>query len=926
MSNEYRFRALGLSFVAALLLLGCGTKSPEALVASAKDYLAKNDSKSAVIELKDALSKNPDLAEARYLLGKSLLDGGDPVGAEVELRKAANLHYDQNNLAPVLARALLAEGQAKKVIDEMVQLHLNSAEAQSSLQTSLGTAYAVQGDLNKARALIDQALKTSPDNDEALLAEARLKLFDKDVDGSLALLDKAVAKHPGNYEAWQMKGDILNAKGQVDAAISAYRKALEARNDFAPAHSALVMVQIRQGKLDEAGKQIEAMKKVLPNRIQTIRVEAIYDYQKKDFGHARDLALKLLSALPNDPQALMLAGAIHLQLNSLLQAESFLVKAHELSPDAIEPRKLLAELYVRSGSPTKAIGLLEPINKESKDSRLFTLAGTAYLQSGDAQKANEYFNLASALTPQDNTVKVKAALSEMAMGKTDAGFAALEQVASVDKGTTADMAIISAAIRQREYDKALHAIDNLEKKLADSPVPSTLRGTTLAAKGDLPAARKYFEQAVTIKPTFFPAVTGLATLDLMEKKPEDAKRRYEALLKLDAKNGAAFLALADLEAKTGGAQTKISDLLVKAVKADPTEIRARLAYINYCLRTKDNKKAVEAGQDAVTAIPDRPELLDALARAQLSAGSTNEALATYGKVLALLPNSPQALLRMAELQMAAKQKDAASQSLKRAIEIQHDFLPAQRGLVLLYLPDQRYNEALAIAHDVQKQRPKENSGYQLEGDIDVIRKDWSAAADVYRVGLSKQPDSQLAMRTDAALVKAGKNAEADKFKTGWLQSHPDDVLFQVYSSQNAIKNGNYGAAVKLYQSMLRNRPNDWGILNNLAFALGQMNDPKAIDYAEQADKLAPKRPEVMDTLAMLVAKKGDVTRALTLLKEAYSLAPASNEIRFDLAKVQLQAGKKDEAMTNLKELEKLGNKFSSYAEVHKLLGTDSASK
>ena len=80
--SRYQLPAL----LMALMLVACGEK-PEAMLNSAKDYLAKNDSKAAVIQIKNALQSNPDLPEARYLLGVALLDGGDPVSAETELRK-----------------------------------------------------------------------------------------------------------------------------------------------------------------------------------------------------------------------------------------------------------------------------------------------------------------------------------------------------------------------------------------------------------------------------------------------------------------------------------------------------------------------------------------------------------------------------------------------------------------------------------------------------------------------------------------------------------------------------------------------------------------------------------------------------------------------------------------------------------------------
>ena len=64
------------SLISATLLattLGaCGGDSPEKLIASGKEYLAKNDGKAAVIQLKNAIQQNPNLPEARFLLGQRL--------------------------------------------------------------------------------------------------------------------------------------------------------------------------------------------------------------------------------------------------------------------------------------------------------------------------------------------------------------------------------------------------------------------------------------------------------------------------------------------------------------------------------------------------------------------------------------------------------------------------------------------------------------------------------------------------------------------------------------------------------------------------------------------------------------------------------------------------------------------------------------
>ena len=52
--NRYIWSALP-AILAGLLLAGCTDESPEKRIVSAKDYLQKNDTKSAVIEIKNAL-------------------------------------------------------------------------------------------------------------------------------------------------------------------------------------------------------------------------------------------------------------------------------------------------------------------------------------------------------------------------------------------------------------------------------------------------------------------------------------------------------------------------------------------------------------------------------------------------------------------------------------------------------------------------------------------------------------------------------------------------------------------------------------------------------------------------------------------------------------------------------------------------------
>lgn len=306
------------------------------------------------------------------------------------------------------------------------------------------------------------------------------------------------------------------------------------------------------------------------------------------------------------------------------------------------------------------------------DSALLALAGEVYLQTGDANKAAEYFEKASKLAPENPARKTSLALAHLAQGNSDNALLELEQISVSDKGITADLALISAYLQKKQLDKALKAIDGLEKKQADNPATHNLRARALLAKRDIPAARLSFERALSINPAFFPAAASLAKLDLLDKKPEDARKRFESVLASDPKNIQALLSLAELKAATGGTNDEVSVLIAKAVSTAPDEIAPRLALIQYHLKNKDSKKALTAANEAATALPDKTEILDALGRAQQFSGDLNQAQITYGKLAGLQPASPVPLIRIAEVQFANKNKDEGIKNLKKALELKPD--------------------------------------------------------------------------------------------------------------------------------------------------------------------------------------------------------------------------------------------------------------
>jgi putative PEP-CTERM system TPR-repeat lipoprotein len=913
-----------LAILLTLSLAACGEDSPEALLASAKDYLTKNDTKAAVIQLKNALQGRPNLGEARFLLGRTLLDEGDATGADAELRKAAELEYPADLVLPLQARAMLLLGQPRKVIDDFSGRQLADPDSMAELQTTVGNAYLMQNDPGAAQKVFDAALSFSPGYAPALLGQARIKASGHDTAGAMALLDSVLERNPWFHEASQLKGDILAFEGRTEEAMELYRGVLEQKPNYLPAYTSLITRQIASGDLDEAARLFEGMRKVAPGNPQTAYVRAEILYRQKRLAEAREAVQQLLRVVPDSVPGQQLAGAVEFELRSYLNAERYLQAVLPKVPRTGVARRLLIATYLRAAQPDKALGILEPVLGEiEKDSNWLALAGEVFMQNGDIEKAGAYFVKAAALDPENKGKQTAVALSRLASGQTEAAYAELERISSTDTGIRADMALIASQLQNRRFDEALKSIDGLERKRGDDPLIAplidNLRGTALLGKRDMDGARRNFESALRKNPEYFPAVRNLARLDLAVRKPEEAKKRFADVLARNPKSSLAFLALAELEARTGSSKDTVVALLDKAVAANPTDVASRLALINFYLGARDSGKAVTAAQDALTSLPDDPALVDAEARALQAAGNFNQALSNYARLSEMNPTSVQPYLRMAEVHVAAKNPGAAMQSLRKALSIKPDSIEAQRGMILLDMQAGRSADAVAVARNIQQQFPKNPMGFLLEGDVHAAGAAWKEAVNAYRKGIAQTGASELAIKLHTALTAQNVRGEADKFAAAWQKEHPKDQRFRLYLAELAASRNDFATAIRTYQAMLKEQPDNPVLLNNLAWVMARNKDPKAIEIAERAYELAPDQANIIDTLGLLLMEKGDFKRSLELLRRARALAPRNPLIQFNLAAALVKAGNPAEAKPMLIELSMLGDRFPRSREVSELL-------
>lgn len=917
-------RKLSAALLSSIFLMAglsaCGNnQSTATLLAEAKQYQQKGDVKAAMIQLKNAVAKSPEDAEARLQLGALHLEMGDAVSADKELRKARSLGAEAKRVLPLLGQANMAQGRAKEMLDD---ISADQAKGSAPLLALRGDALLVTGKPDEAKAAFDAALALDPNSGAALLGLARHAMLNQDRESAERLLADALAKDPKNPDVWMAQGSMLRMNGKQDEAVAAYDEVLKLQSNYRDAYIEKAYVEISRGKFPAAKLAVEGAEKAAPGNLLVVYVRALYEFSQGKYTPANESLQKILKVAPDHMPTLLLAGASEMHLGSVQQAEQHLRKYLESNPNNVYARKLLAQTLLNNKQPADAAAALAPALKDgSQDAQLLALAGQSYMQVSDFNKASGYLEQAAELAPKAAGVRTSLGLSKLAQGDQARGLKELELAATLDpKSAQASIALIQTHMGLKQYDKALETVAGLEKQQPDNAQIHNMKGGIYQAKGDSAKARAAFEKAVALQPTFLPAVANLARLDLQDKKPDMAKARFLKVLEKDKNNADVMTGLAEL-AMTQNRPDEVTSWLEKASNANPEAVAPALNLGMHYVRTNQAQKALTLARKLQPANPTNGGLLEMLGQAQMATKDTAGALETYGKLVNVMPKSPLAQLRLSGVYTAMKNDASAATHLKRAIELQPNFVPARLAQIDMALRAGRPDDAVQVTRDLQKLEPKSPVGYMLEGDVMMSQKKPAQAAALYEKAQSLSASPELFAKTLQALGMAGKSKEVNARGQQWLNQHPNDVRIALLVAESNLGNKEFKPAISILERALKSAPNNPQVLNNLAWAYQQEKDPRALPTAEQAFKLAGGHPGVMDTLGWLLVEKGDTSRALPLLQKAVEKAPNAPEIRYHLGVALHKSGDKLAARKEIDKALAQNKPFNEIEDARALLKT-----
>ena len=434
------------------------------------------------------------------------------------------------------------------------------------------------------------------------------------------------------------------------------------------------------------------------------------------------------------------------------------------------------------------------------------------------------------------------------------------------------------------------------------------RGLVRLQQARVEDALSDLESAVRLQPRSSQALTDLATGLFDAGKPQEAIAQARQAILLDDHNFSAEALLGRLLLVTGA------------------DVHEAIAHMSHSLD-------INADQ------PDlRFDLITALRRVKdyATAGVQVRILG-----VSLPPGDARREYAEASIDLDLNHPDAAILHLRRALQTNPNFAPAQQDLTAALIQLGRWQEASEVLGPLVQSQPQsaqlaymdalvlENTHHPQAAETEATRAISlnSKSGEAYvALGISqalqvRHAEAVKSLETAIALQPANFEAQfylgreryalndtagAAEALQAAVQLRPEDAEARFLLGTAFESGGNKEDAMQQYRELVRLRPDDprghIG-LGNILLRYGQ-ND-EAIVELTKARQLDPRNFETAMDIGKILAKQGNLDESIRYLRQASQQAPSSPEAHYQLGLVLRRAGRNTEAAREFAEVSRL---------------------
>lgn len=833
----------------------------------AREQLEKGKFRAAVIELKNALSVNPDNADARLMLGELYLDTGDGASAEKELQHAQQLGVPLEALQVPLARAWFLQRKFDEVDGVTAAPGLGDLR-QAELLAIQGEALLQRGQVKEAETRFSRAREFSPVLAAPLVGQALVATTRGDLAKAEQLVEEALRLEENHTAAWSLRGDLAFYQGRLEEAVDHYGRALASRRDQMGnlGKRAVLLVQLQ--RLDEARQDIAAMRGMIARHPAIDYAMGMLELQQQQYDNARLHFENVLGMADNYRDTTLQLGLANLGAGNAQQAEMYLARAFARNPRYIPGRILLAMARLKQGEAASAVQLLEPVVAQKADNlQARTLLASGLMQMGRADEAMEHYRKLAEANPDAPHAQAQLGVGLLAQGDYESGARQLEQtLARFPELQQTDMLLVMTHLHQGDFAQALVAAGDFAQRQPKDPIPRVLEGMAQLGLGDQEAARTAFLAADRLQPGNPAANHRLAMLEMEQEDFAAARRHYERTLEFHSDHSHTLNNLAVLEARAGNEKAMV-DVLTRAIAAHPDEIDFHLQLSRHYLGKQRPDQALALLlplRDRHSRHPPYLAMLGTIYMAQQDWGNARSELSTLVDVA---PEWGQGHYSLAKLCGQTRDDACVRQQLARTLQVEPRHVDARLDWGYMLVREERFTEAEQVLSSLQEDVGDHPRIQRLEGTLALARNQPERAAEVFSEAMQQAPSNILAIELAKAKWLAGEQESAQALLEARAHEHPDDINLLLARAQYAMWSRHDQEAKERYRRVIELEPGHVLALNNLADLLLDSAPEEAAAHAIRALREAPGNPVVTATLLQALLAQGKDSEARTLVDD-----------------------------------------------------------
>ncbi len=375
---------------------------------TARDRLAaleiqQNQVPAAEKLIAEVLAASPRDDDALILRGNLALARKDPRAAIADLRSVLRDQPNALGVMRALARAHLANGEPA-LAEETMRRAVEANPKDAGARLDLAQLLAQIGKPDQAKPVIDELVKQSPDNLQALDAQFKIAFATHDLVTAKSAADAITATQPKLAAGYFYQGQVAESDKRLDEAARLYAQALDLQPEAEQPLQAITRVLVAEKRAPDAIKRLDAVSVNFPKApiAPNLKGEVLLAMQ-----HPADAVAAFKVAIEREPKwwvpyrNLAFAQAASQDPGGAIATlRAGIDKATSRDPLQAE----LTALYERQGKIDEAIAVYEGALRDNPDSEVAAnnLAMLLANHRTDAQSLDRAKQLASRFSESAN--------------------------------------------------------------------------------------------------------------------------------------------------------------------------------------------------------------------------------------------------------------------------------------------------------------------------------------------------------------------------------------------------------------------------------------------------------------------------------------------------------------------------------------------